>query len=55
MDELFGFKNIMIMGLLWKEVHTMVHIMPRIIRGGRAYGDVLFRMKYGRTGGRRTS
>jgi len=54
--KVFGFCNILIMSLLWKEVCTMVHIVPRIIMGGHGFHDIIIIMKYGRTlGGRETT
>jgi len=35
------------MGLLRKEVCMMVHIIPRIIKGGHGFPDVFIIMEYG--------
>lgn len=45
MDEVFGFHNLFIMGLLWKEVHMTVHIIAMIIRGGHGFHDVFIKFK----------
>jgi len=55
MEEFFVLHIILIMGLIEKKVHTMVHIISRIIRGGHRFHDVFIRMKYGRTGGREST
>jgi len=52
MDEVFGLHNILIMGLLRKVGNTMVHIIPRIIRGGHSFHDLFIVMKDG-GGGRK--
>jgi len=55
MDEFFGFHNILVMGMLQNKVHMMVHITPRLIRGGHSFHDVFIRMEYGWMGGRNTT
>ena len=49
-DEFFRFHNVQVMGLLWKEVRTMVHIIPRKVRGGHFFYNFFMKMKYGGTG-----
>ena len=47
MNEFFWLHNLLIMGLLRKEVCMMVHIIPRIIKGGHGFPDVFIIMEYG--------
>lgn len=55
MDEVFGLHNILAMSFLWKEVRMMVHIIPRIIRDGHIFHDVLIKVEYGKTRARKTT
>lgn len=51
MDEVFVHHIILVIGLPWKEVHTMVHIIPKLIRGVHGLNEVFIIMEDGGTGG----
>lgn len=55
MNEVFRFHNIFFMGLLYEDVFSVVHIIPRVASGGHGFHDVFIRVEDGHTGGRNTT
>ena len=51
-NEVFGFHNVLVIGLLWKEICAMVHIIPGKVGVGHGFHDFFIRLEDGKTGGR---